>query len=148
MSMKITSLLAVAILAVTSSAGSVTTYCDSQPNSVGLVAQCGYTGSLVREANQLSMTLTGATSQSFGQLTCGTIPFNVPFGNGTLCINPLSQFVRVGGPVPIVNGQAICPVDLPSMPYATTLRFQWWYRDTQAGAITFNTSNAVACTLD
>jgi len=141
-------ILAVCLLALSAFAGSVTTYCDSLPNSTGQVAQCGYTGSLNRVNNDLSMTLANATPNTFGQLTCGTVPFNVPFGNGTLCINPLTQFVRVGGPVPITNGTAICPVDLTSMPLATTLRFQWWYRDAAAGSITFNTSNAVACTLD
>jgi len=141
-------IIAVCLLALTASAGSAYNYCDSQPNSLGLVAHCDYTGSLTRIDNNLGCTLTNAMPQSFAQLTCGTTQFNVPFGNGTLCINPLGQFVRVGGPTATVNGNATRQVDLTLMPLGTTLLFQWWYRDTNSGAITFNTSNAMACTLD
>ncbi len=144
-----------ALVSVTASASTTSVYCTSLPNSTGQVAQIAYSGSLVRADNNLALNLSFATPHTFAQLTCGTVAMNVPFGNGVLCINPIPSFMRVGGPILTSElqpdgsfGFASRQADLTSLPQASTLYFQWWYRDTPQETITFNTSNAMSCVLN
>lgn len=147
--MKLTTILAAIFAIATPAMANVNFYCNSLPNSTGQVAQIGYTGSLVRGNNDLTITLTNCPDHMFAFLTCGVNTFNMPFGNGILCISPFPPgILKVNQPHLFERGSMSYTLDLNALPPAQSLHFQWWFRDHDAGGARMNTSNAVTCTFE
>jgi hypothetical protein len=132
-------MIAIAVLTLTTQAQNGTIYCTSNPNVTGQVAHMGFC-----QPTQDSMCLTNATPNGYAQLMCGTTPMNVPFANGTMCINPFNNYFRVGTPVQVSpEGTASTFIPWQTLNTNSTLYFQWLYRDIQPSGYTFNTSNAL-----
>jgi len=138
-------------LAQLGSVAFVETYCDATPNTFGTTALIDSMGSLDIREKSFGLRVIGAppVSTSFGMFTCGQTQTNVPFGNGYLCISPFApgifrmnmQSLVAGGAVTktMVESEAEFSMCTPGSAW----NFQFWYRNPAAGAITFNTSNAI-----
>ena len=115
--------------------GSSQTYCQSSPNSYGIVATLEHQGSLVVAENSFLLHASNCIHGAPGVFFYGVFPYNVPFSDGVLCIRP--PLFRLWPIVPIdTTGQASFAVDLASPPSAAgtivagaTWHFQFWYRD-------------------
>jgi len=139
------------LLAIPSAAqGGATTYCTSTPNSTGVTATLAHFGSLNLLQTSFGLASTGlpVNPTSFGLFTCGTIPTNVPFGNGTLCISPFAPGITKMGVRPLSSNTVT--FSMPDSPAAftqctpgSTWYFQFWYRDPAAGGSRFNLSNGL-----
>lgn len=132
-------MIAIAVLTLTTQAQNGNIYCTSYPNNTGQVAHMGFC-----DTQLTCMNLTNATPNGYAQLIYGSTAFNSPFGNGHLCVNPLGGLYRVGSPVP-VSALGTASVALPPEIFANgaVTHFQWMYRDIQNTGYTFNTSNAL-----
>jgi hypothetical protein len=130
--------------------GSAFTYCQANPNSQGHVAEIGYSGSLVLTVHSFTLGVAGQTIHpaSFGMFTYGTQQYNVPFGNGYLCISPFAPGIfRM--PVQALTQPTIqlamedAENQFAMFTPGSSWNFQFWYRDPQAGGARFNLSNAL-----
>ena len=139
------------LLAVPSAAqGGASTYCTSMPNSTGAVATLAHFGSLNLTQSSFGLASTGmpVNPSSFGVFTCGTIPTNVPFGNGTLCISPFAPGITKLGVRPLSTptvslGIADSPTAFSQCTPGSTWYFQFWFRDPAAGGSRFNLSDGL-----
>jgi len=135
--------------------GGVTRYCTSTPNSTGLAASIGLTGSLSVTANAAHLLAFQCPPSHFGLFVYGATQTQIPFANGYLCISPFNPGIfRAGHSLQIdTTGAADLPLDLsnPSLNAAivggSTWNFQFWYRDHPAGGTGFNLSDALSVTF-
>ena len=130
--------------------GSAYTYCQSNANSFGTAASIGYSGSLALADGTFALTVTGCppTRESFGIFTYGHEQYNVPFGNGYLCVNPFHPGIYRMAPKPlapviVVHSQAESPNDFAALLPGSSWNFQFWYRDPTASGQVFNLSDAL-----
>lgn len=134
--------------------GSANVYCQATPNSFGTTAHIGYSGSLVLADGTFGLTVTGVTpvASAFGMFTYGRVPYNVPFGNGYLCISPFSEGIYRMSPQSLADGSVArsmldAPGEFAMFQPGESWNFQFWYRNPQALAqgapTTFNLSDAL-----
>ncbi len=112
----------------------VASFCGTSPNSVGVGALIGYTGSLSHASNDFTLRAEGCPSDKFGIFFYGQSQTQTPLGDGVRCVaNPLFRL-----PVLVTDfgGVATWDVDLeaPLQPAGeidpgSTWNFQLWYRD-------------------
>ena len=134
----------------------VASFCGTTPNSVGLGALMGYTGSLSHASNAFTLRAEGCPADKFGVFFYGEGATLTPLGDGVRCVaNPLFRLpVLVTDPA----GVAIWDVDLeaPLQPAGeihpgSTWNFQLWYRDpagpTGSGGNGHNLSNGLEVTF-
>lgn len=137
-------------IALLGGVGSVETYCDATPNTFGTIARIDCMGSFDVRAKSFGLRVIGAPpmATSFGMFTCGQVQTNVPFGNGYLCISPFTpgilrmrmQSLAVG---PVSKTMEDSADEFAMCEPGSAWNFQFWYRNPAAGAITFNTSDAI-----
>lgn len=132
-------------------AGEITRYCQTGPNSSGFAAHLGVQGSLEVSANATIITATGSPAITPGQFFYGPDQAALPFGNGTLCIDPMSGTYRLDPPVVTTDfGSALVALDLFTLPAGagivpgSTWNFQFWFRDPNAGGAGFDLSDAMS----
>lgn len=124
-----------------------TFFCGSWPNSASPGCMIGFQGTTSVAAQDLTLTASGAPPGNFGLFFWGPFPSDLPFGDGRLCIAPVT--IRVHSPVQI-NAQGVAQVMVDPTTLSTGLivgdrpNFQFWFRDPQGpGGSGFNTSNAM-----
>jgi len=127
-------------------------YCDSNPNSTGLVGRLGAVGSTSVAANDLQLHASGLPPQQFSLYVMapnqGFVP-NFAGSQGNLCLG--SSIVRFNDSLsPIdLGGVASYSPDLTNPPQGGTILpgqqwyFQLWHRDVNPG-VTSNTTNGYA----
>lgn len=132
------------------SVASVESYCDATPNTFGTIALIGHMGSLDLAQKTFGLRVLGAppVATSFGMFTCGVTQTNVPFGNGYLCISPFAPGIfrmrmQSLGAGPISKTMVESEDEFSMCTPGSAWNFQFWYRNPAAGAITFNTSDAM-----
>jgi hypothetical protein len=135
--------------------GGISRYCASTPNSTGLVATMGLSGSLSVSANDLHLLAFQCPPSHFGLFIYGATQTQIPFAGGYLCISPFSPgLYRAGHSFQIdASGAADLPMDIPSLPLGapittgSTWNFQFWYRDHSASGWGSNLSDALSATF-
>jgi hypothetical protein len=144
-----------ALAATAAAQGSTSNYCQATPNSFGTVATISSFGSLSLSANQFTLTVAGTPAHptSFGMFTYGSHPYDVPFGNGYLCVMPFSPGIHKMTPQPLTGQMLTCsmaqqPGDFTQFTPASTWYFQFWYRDPAAGGAKFNLSDGLQVTFN
>ncbi len=129
-------------------------FCTAAANSTGGPALMGHAGTLRFADNDFSLTVSGAVPQQFGVFFYGPDATDAPFGNGTLCVGGgAAGIFRLNPPVAIDgSGSAERALDFTLPPLSagpgavtplSTWRFQFWYRDPQAGGSFFNLSDGL-----
>ena len=126
-------------------------YCASLPNSSGLAARIDYTGSLSISAADTALQVSGGPAGKVGLFLYGSTAVQYPFGDGYLCLSPISgAFFRIPSPQLLdANGACDMPLDFGALPAAgpihsgSTWNFQFWFRDPAAGGSGFNLSDAM-----
>ncbi len=144
-------LFALLILSLPAAAqGTAYNYCQSTLNTAGTAAVIGYTGSLVLGEQSFTLTVTGqpVTAGSFGMFTCGQDQYNVPFGNGYLCISPFGPGIKRMATqhldsVVLTHDIFLSPPEAAYFQPGSSWNFQFWYRNAAASPITFNLSDAL-----
>lgn len=133
------------------SCGSVSKYCPATPNSTGMPAEIGVTGSLSISANDTYLHAFNLPASRFGHFIWGFKKTNLPFGNGRLCVSPFTPGLHtIGSPAQTgLDGEAVRFLDFtqPGAGYilpGDTWYFQYWFRDPGGGGLRFNLSDAVA----
>jgi hypothetical protein len=123
------------------------TYCATAPNSVGSGALMGWTGSVKRSANDVTLQVQGAPANVNGYFFFGHSPQQVPYFNGTLCVG--APVVRIG-PVMQTSSSGLAARQLDFMTWPAEMisdgsvwNFQFWYRDPAGGGAHTNFSNAL-----
>jgi Tol biopolymer transport system component len=127
-------------------------YCQTNPNSTGVMSQISATGSLVAANNNVVLAASELPSFVFGFfITSRTQGFNMnPGGSmGNICV--AGSVGRYVGPGEVqnsgANGEIILAIDLNAMPQPNgfeaavagdTWNFQAWHRDSVAGTVTSN----------
>lgn len=132
------------------------TYCQSTPNSTGVMAEMAVVGSNKLAAQQLVLGAEFLPQNSLGYFLFSQDTGDVlGFGGsqGRLCLGGsifrLSNFIQSSG----ANGAVALPLPFGQLPPAATLaageswNFQYWFRDTSGGQATSNTSSAVCVPL-
>ena len=133
----------------------IETYCVAAANSTGQPAAIGASGSTSLNANDLTLSVSGAPPLQVGLFFYGADEDFAIFGDGNLCV--AAPFARI---VPVITidgtGSASVLLDLSDDPFTVgvntvaafeTWRFQFWYRDPNAGMAGFNFSDALAVTF-
>lgn len=144
-------LLALLLLSLPAVAqGTSYTYCQANPNSFGSTASIGFTGSLNLSEQSFVLSVTGqpVTPNSFGMFTYGQVQYNLPFGDGYLCISPFTPGIKRMA-TKSLNAATLyqsvfeSPADLASFQPGSSWNFQFWYRNPAAGGANFNLSDAL-----
>jgi hypothetical protein len=125
-----------------------TPYCKALPNSAGRGAKMSASGSASVSAAQLALHAQGCPTSVLGIFYYGTQPIELPFGNGLRCVG--GSTFRL--PVLSTSASGAATYDLDygaSVPAGqilpgSTWRFQFWFRDPQAGGAAFNLTDALA----
>jgi hypothetical protein len=128
----------------------VTSYCTTSPNSTGLGAVMGWTGSTSVVANDLQLQVVSSSLGTPGVFFYGQNQVSQPFGDGVRCVG--GGIYRLG---PIFSdgnfGFAEQWLDLTDPPQpagqinaGSTWNFQFWYRDPLAAGSGFNLSDALS----
>jgi hypothetical protein len=130
--------------------GNAYNYCQANPNSTLTPASIGYVGSLVLDDQTFGLTVSGLPthSASFGMFTYGQTPYNVPFGNGYLCVSPFGPGIHRMVPQSLTSSFLTkssfdSPAEFASFAAGSSWNFQFWYRDPTAGGSFFNLSDAL-----
>jgi len=133
-------------------AASAANYCVAAPNSTGLGATIGWSGSLSLAANAFTLTCAQLPPSASHVYFLGTQTAQVPFGDGFRCATGAT--IRLNPPlVASPAGTSARIVDLASPPVAgniapgATRYFQCWYRNPSAGGAGFNLSDGLAATF-
>ncbi|MCY2961257.1 MAG: DNRLRE domain-containing protein [Planctomycetota bacterium] len=131
---------------------SAANYCVGAPNSTGLGAVIGWSGSLSVAANSFTLTCAQLPPNSSHLFYFGTQQSQTPFGNGFRCVS--GSVVRLNPPLPASpSGSTSRAVDLATAPAAgilvpgATIAFQCWYRNPGAGGAGFNLSDGLSVTF-
>jgi hypothetical protein len=144
-------LLALVLLSLPAVAqGSSYNYCQANPNSFGTTATITYAGSLNLAEQTFTLSVTGqpVTPSSFGMFTCGQDQYNVPFGNGYLCVSPFGPGIKRMA-TQSLNAATLYhsanenPADFIYLQPGSSWNFQFWYRNPAAGGVGFNLSDAL-----
>lgn len=124
--------------------------CESTVNSTGQLALLTLVGTVGVAANDTGFHVIDGAQRSVALLTYGAAPASLPFGNGTLCIDPLTGGLhRLEICELNAAGHGQLPVDLASVTGAGAIASgaSWFiqasYRDTEAGGTGFNLTNAL-----
>jgi hypothetical protein len=144
-------LFALLILALPAAAqGTAYNYCQSTVNTAGTAAVIGYSGSLVLGEQSFTLSVTGqpVSPGSFGMFTCGQDQYNVPFGNGYLCISPFGPGIKRMATqhldaVTLTHDIFQVPSEAAYFQPGSSWNFQFWYRNSAANPLTFNLSDAL-----
>jgi len=131
--------------------GAVANECVATPNSTGIGATMGWSGSTSVAQNQFTLTLAGGVPNSAGFFFFGSLAQQTPWGNGQLCID--GQLFRLLPAVPFTaSGTAQRVLNLATVPGNqitpfSTWRFQCKYRDVAGGGALFNSTDALRVTF-
>ncbi len=126
-------------------------FCAGAPNSVGPGAVIGASGSPSLQVNNLALSALGCPPNKTGLFYFGSNAISVPFGDGLRCVG--GSIKRLAPMQTDALGFASQPIDLSAPPFDSgsgaaipgqTQRFQFWYRDPDAGGSGFNLSDAVS----
>jgi hypothetical protein len=130
--------------------GSAFNYCTAAVNSTGFPSPISFVGSLSLANNTFGMQTINLPphAPSWGMYTYGSVQYNVPFGNGFLCISPFfpglfkmpTQSLGTGT---VVNTMALHPNQFTAFTPGSSWNFQFWYRDPTAGGANFNLSDGL-----
>jgi hypothetical protein len=130
--------------------GSSFNYCTAANNSTGFPALISHVGTLNLADNSFGIQAVGVPphAPSWGMFTYGQTQYNVPFGNGFLCISPFfpglfkmpTQSLGTGT---VVNTMALHPAQFTAFTPGSGWNFQFWYRDPTAGGSNFNLSDGL-----
>lgn len=128
-------------------------YCDAVANSTGRPALMGFDGSTSLTADDLTLRVVGAPAGQFGMFVQGSLPTQVPVGNGVLCLSGVQRLLPAGQTSAL--GQAARALDYSAPPAAShtilpgsTWFFSYWYRDPSgAGGAGFNFADGLALTF-
>jgi hypothetical protein len=130
--------------------GTAYNYCQSTLNTAGTAAQIGFGGSLDLTSQSFTLSVTGlpVSNNSFGMFTCGQDQYNVPFGNGYLCISPFGPGIKRMttqhlDAVTLYHSAADYPADFSYITPGSSWNFQFWYRNPSSPGLTFNLSDAL-----
>ena len=124
-------------------------YCPASDNSTGAPASMAAMGSASVDENDFRFLLSAMPAMRVAQLLWGDAPKNMPFGDGTLCVDPSAAgFVRGTVVRTDVTGVALDQIDLESAPGSritpgSTWFFQFVFRDSTGGGSGFNLSDAI-----
>ena len=131
---------------------SAANYCVGAPNSTGLGAVIGWSGSLSVGANAFALTCTRMSPNSSHIYYFGRTQSQAPFGDGFRCIT--GSVSRLNPPqVATPGGTSSRYVDLTTIPavgnitVGSTRYFQCWYRNPAGGGAGFNLSNGLGATF-
>ncbi|MFT7671563.1 MAG: hypothetical protein ACI8X5_004284, partial [Planctomycetota bacterium] len=128
----------------------LSTECTGASNSAGPGASIGFTGSASLETNDLSLTAFGCPPNKTGIFYYGPNEITVPFGDGLRCVG--GAITRLSPLQTDALGFVSSDLDLGAAPFdagsgqaisGQTMRFQFWYRDPDAGGAGFNLSDAL-----
>lgn len=130
-------------------------YCASLPNSTGAAAIIDVSGSLSVSANDMHLLASGCPPGKRGLFLYGGTRVQYPFGDGYLCISPISPgLFRIPAPQTIdPAGQVDLSVDFTSLPAqgaiiaGSTWNFQFWFRDPLPAGSGFNLSDAIGASF-
>ncbi|MCY2959150.1 MAG: LamG domain-containing protein [Planctomycetota bacterium] len=130
-------------------------YCYSHPNSTGVQASMTFAGSFAIQDNTAAVEVVHAPVGHAGVFFYGRNPFQVPMGDGNLCISPYSPgLFRLMPPLQVdFTGHAVRQIDfgalspLGQITPGTPWRFQFWFRDWAAGGTGTNLSDAMEVTF-
>lgn len=130
--------------------GSAYNYCEANANSFGTTAHIGYVGSLNLADETFALTVTGCPNapEGFGMFMCGQAQYRVPFGNGFLCIRPFNPGIQRMHPQRLMPGMISmgmgrAPSEFSMLQPGSSWNFQFWYRNSAAGGVGFNLSDAL-----
>jgi hypothetical protein len=131
-------------------------YCTAEPNSTGISAAIGTSGTTSISSGNLALTGSALPQNSLGYFLFAQDQGFVPlFGgsSGNLCLSGslfrLSNFVQSSGGA----GQVSLPMPYGNLPGANSFdigdswNFQYWYRDQSGGVPTSNTTDGVNITF-
>jgi hypothetical protein len=130
--------------------GSANNYCQATLNSQGNTALMNYGGSLNLANSDFTLSVTGQIlhPNGFGMFTYGQTPYNVPFGNGYLCISPFGPGIQRMPTQALTQPTLILAMEDATTQFAqfapgSQWYFQFWYRDPNAGGANFNLSDGL-----
>ncbi|MEZ5973667.1 MAG: hypothetical protein R3E96_02145 [Planctomycetota bacterium] len=130
-------------------------FCTAAPNSTGVGATMGHTGTKRVHLNNFVLTLDGGPPGQFAHFFYGTTEDQVPMAGGYLCVGTdANGFRRLypGGQID-ANGHLDWPIDFPTLQNQYTIlpgtswKFQCWYRDWVNGQSTSNFSDGLSVTF-
>jgi hypothetical protein len=117
-------------------------YCQSGDNSWGIGAVIVGEGTSSLALDDCSMNVTNMVGNRYCGIMYGTVPMELPFGDGWLCLHPgYSQFIG-GTKYTSATGEQNWQATLDFASPGDTIYFQAWYRDPGFGS-QFNTSNGL-----
>lgn len=130
-------------------------YCPATANSTGIPGYLDITGSLSVSVNDTLLTANHCPPGSLGLFLYGQDKAQIPFANGTLCVDPAGHGLVVVAPAVIVSraGQAEVAVQADWIPARgrladhATWSFQFWFRDPAGGGAQANLTNALRVTF-
>jgi len=131
-----------------------TNYCPLTPNSAGAVPDAS--GSASVAANNLVLGVSGVAPNEPGVFIYGSAAIQAPFGEGKRCAGgagvvrlwPPSFAGPGGGNYRALDNTSAATVTSPSpIVSATTLYFQYWFRDPPGGGTGFNLSDGLEITF-
>jgi len=127
-------------------------YCVGVPNSTGVGATIGWSGSLSVSANAFTLACTQLPPNASHVYFFGPSQAQAPFGNGFRCVTGV--IARLNPPqVATASGTSSRYVDLTTIPavgnitVGSTRYFQCWYRNPAGGGAGFNLSNGLGATF-
>jgi len=132
--------------------GSAASYCVAAPNSTGVGALIGSTGSLSIAANNFALTCAQLPPNTSHIYFFGPTQIQVPFGNGFRCVggtatrlNPLLMATPSGTSTRAIDFTV--PPVLGNITPGSTHYFQCWYRNPAGGGAAFNLSDGLSVTF-
>ncbi len=135
-----------------------TNYCMGNPNSSGMAASMGATGSGVVASNDLTLVASDLPQNSFGFFITSTTQGFVPLpggSQGNLCLGgAIGRYVAPGqisnsgtlGEISLLidNTQTPTPTGIVSIASGQTWNFQCWHRDAVGGSATSNFTDGLS----
>ena len=147
-------LLALLLTAVPAAAQSSYNYCQATPNSTGQTVNVGYSGGLDLTTDSFTLIASGCPAKPniFGMFTYGQVQYDVPFGNGYLCISPFNPGITRMGTQPLLaqvvtRDMASHSAEFAAFAPGSSWNYQFWYRDPDAGGAMFNLSDGLHVTF-
>jgi hypothetical protein len=126
-------------------------YCQATTNSTGNKARMSAFGSASVANNDLVLIASNVPAPGYGTFYVGTGVDATPFGNGFRCVSGLlGRFAILGPNAGNVVTQAVDNTAMPGggpVNAGSTLRFQYFFRDTSAGGAGFNVSDGYEITF-
>jgi len=122
-------------------------YCIGAPNSVGLGAVIGWSGSLDVAQDSFTLTVAEAPPAQFGIFFFGPNQQQQSLGDGLLCVG--GTLVRLPVTSTDSSGMASSGLDfgLYGLQNGDSLNFQFWYRDPFGGLTGNNLSDGLEVTF-